>query len=127
MKMTIDEGLSFEDNLVSKGYRRVNENYKKSDYVYWKSFNQQVDADGDKISGYSVGIAFYDFSKYPQHRDEKKIAISLECLITDHAGLDRIDMTVTDSNTTIEEFEEICKSFYEFFVEMHRTKLERDN
>jgi len=127
MHFTLEEGKSFEEHLSDKGYRKFNENYKKSDYIYWKSFKCDVDEDGDRTSGYSVGFAFYDFSKFPNHTTDKKIGVSYECMISDHAGVDRVDMTITDNNTTIEEFESICKNFHEFFISMHRLKTARNN
>jgi len=118
MYLTTQETEKFEQELLLRGYRKFIEHYKTSDYIYWRTFHSEVDADGDRVREYMVGFAFYDYTKH----NFSKIGVSYECLISDHAGMDRIDMTVTDNNLTIDEFEKLCKNFYQFFISMHKEK-----
>lgn len=111
MRFTKEQGEEFEQKLIERGYRRYVQHYRSEDYMYWKGFEKTE----DREEGYSVGFAFYDWSKYPQYTDPDTIAISLHFLLGNDQGLDRLDIDITDNNITLEGFEQFCSEFYKFF------------
>ena len=111
MKFTKQESEVFEIVLKEMGYVKYVQNFKNEDYLYWKSFDRIERGKG----GYSVGFAFYDFSKYPQFTEEKCISISHEFMLGTNHKVDRLDLTVSDNNVTVEGFEDFCRKFYEFY------------
>jgi hypothetical protein len=115
MRFTKKQGEKFEKKLLSLGYKKYIQHYKHEDYLYWKSFEREIDEDGDKSKGYSVGFAFYDWSKYPQHQNNKTISVSLEFLLGHNLGVSRMDICVSDDDWNLEKFEGFCKDFYEYF------------
>jgi len=56
MKYTQESIKEFEDNLSLLGYKKYKENYQSGDYIYWKSFDRQINEDGEKLGGYMVGF-----------------------------------------------------------------------
>jgi hypothetical protein len=101
------------NKLIDKGYTHYKQQkWKSSDSIFWKSFHKTFDIYGDKVIGYQVGFAIYDWSKY-QHVNEG-ISISYEMLLgSDLFKIDRLDLSITDSKMTIEEFEEFCENLYQ--------------
>lgn len=85
-----------ETKLKELGYKKYVQNFKREDFAYWKTFE-----------GYQIGILVYDFRKY----DENNIvSISFECMLT---GLNkRIDLSVSDTNLSLAEFETMAEKFY---------------
>ena len=73
------------------------------------------DKDGDRIIGYTCGFSFYDFSIYEKFKEKECVGVSLEFLLGNNLGVDRLDITVSDDKLTVEQFEEFCKNFYDFF------------
>jgi hypothetical protein len=115
MHITKEEAIKFEEELKADGYTKYIQHYKNEDYLYWKSFAKTVDEDGHKSGGYSVGFAFWDWSKYPQFTEEKCIGIQNEFMLGTHENISRLDVSISDDKITREEFEEFCKEFYEFY------------
>jgi hypothetical protein len=111
MKFTKEQSQEFEIFLQERGYTKYIQSYKSEDYLYWKSFERIERGKG----GYSVGFAFYDFSKYPQFEGKEKISISLEFMIGVNPYIDRLDLTISDDRLSVEQFEDFCKKFYEFY------------
>lgn len=111
MKFTKEQGEEFEKKLLEKGYRKFIQHYHNEDYMYWKSF----DRNEDKRTGYSVGFAFYDWSKYPQFTEPENVSVSLNMLIGNNKKVGRLDISITDDTVTDEQFESFCKEFYQFF------------
>ena len=89
-----------EEKLKSLGYRKFIQNYKREDFTYWKTFQEN----GEKI--YQVGVLFYDFRKYDKNLN---ISIQYECMLL---NTDRIDFSVS-KEIKLEEFESMSKTFYE--------------
>lgn len=112
MRLTKEQGEEFEKKLIAKGYRKYIQHYKREDYLYWKSFEKNE----DKESGYSVGFAFYDYSKYPQHTDPINLGISLVMILGNNEKVGRLDIEITDDSVTDEQFEGFCNEFYQFFI-----------
>jgi hypothetical protein len=106
MKYTKEKSQEFESYLKEKGYFKYVQNYKNEDYLYWKSFDK---------GGYSVGFAFYDFSKYPQFKEKYPISISLEFMLGVNPDIDRLDISISDDRISVEEFEKFCSKFYDFY------------
>ena len=111
MKFNKTECTNFEDSLKERGYTKYIQHYNNEDYMYWKSFDRIKRGDG----GYSVGFAFYDFSKYPQFKDEKAISIQFHFMLGVNENIDRLDFTVSDDRISVDSFEEMCKNFFEFY------------
>jgi hypothetical protein len=111
MSLTKEEAQKIETALIEKGYTRYDrQKWKNADYIFWKSFENTFDEYGDKEVGYQVGFAFYDYSKY----NENHTAIAYEFLIGESSiKYSRIDITITDSEITIDEFEKFCEDFYQ--------------
>lgn len=122
MRFTKEEAENFEKILIKRGYRKFIQHYKHEDYLYWKSFERKVDEEGEKTEGYSVGFAFYDWSKYPQHTDRKCISVALEFVLGQELGVDRLDISVSDDKMTMEEFEDFSKKFYDFYLTLNIKK-----
>jgi hypothetical protein len=106
MKYTKEKSKEFESYLKEKGYFKYVQNYKNEDYLYWKSFDKR---------DYSVGFAFYDFSKYPQFKEKYPISISLEFMLGVNADIDRLEISISDDRISVEEFEKFCSKFYDFY------------
>lgn len=115
MKFTMKESKKFEELLVSQGYQRYVQHYKHEDFLYWKSFEREVDEEGNKSKGYSVGFAFYDWSKYTQFQEKENVSVSLEFMMGHDLGVSRMDICVTDDEWDKDKFEAFCKDFYEHF------------
>lgn len=122
-KYNQNEAKEIEQILEQKGYTKYTLNWKKANYIYWKSFEKEYNQYGDKIIGYQVGFAFYDFSDIPgffnfkdtssEEDDLKCISIAYEMLLgEDTLNLSRVDLTITDSEMTLEEFEQFCSELY---------------
>lgn len=121
-RYTLEEAELIQKTLVEKGYVRYeNESgrWKNCNFIYWKSFDKQKDEFGEKIIGYQVGFAFYDYSDYPgfidrlKSGDPKCVSIAYEMLLgDDKLKLSRVDLTITDSQITLEEFEDFCSELY---------------
>jgi hypothetical protein len=120
--MTKEEAEKFELELLNRDYKKYVQHYKNEDFMYWKGYGRQYDENNNKYGGYSVGFAFYDYSKYPQFREKECISVSREFLLGTDMGFDRLDITITDNKMSIEEFEEFSAQFYEFF----KTKIRKD-
>lgn len=118
MRLTKEEGEHLETKLLGLGYRRYSQSYRSEDYMYWKGF----DKDEEREKGYSIGFAFYDWSKYPQYTDIKNISVSLHFLLGNDQGLSRLDIDITDDDMTVEEMEEFGKKFYEFYLTTETSK-----
>jgi hypothetical protein len=86
--------------FTSKGYKKYFQSYKKSDFQYFKTFDN-----------YMIGIYFYDFRKY-NHENSHWISFQYECLLNCENG--RIDLSVS-KDISIEEFEGMCELFNDCF------------
>ena len=111
MILNKENSEKFEEFLKERGYKKYVQNYKNEDYLYWKSFKRTE----EKKDGYSVGFSFYDFSKYPQYKEENPIHVSYEFRLGKNELVDRIDLTVKDDRITVEGFEDFCEKFYQFY------------
>ena len=111
MKFTPKQFEKFEIYLVNLGYRKYNQNLRMEDFAYWKSF----ESDEDRKNGYSVGLLVYDLSKYPQFSQKDSISISLEFMLGNNDKIDRLDLTISDDRVSVEQFEDFCKKFFEFY------------
>lgn len=114
MTYTQLEAEKLHEILKEKGYNQYfQQKWKNADYVFWKSFDKKYDDYGDKEVGYQVGLAFYDYSKHNIFL-ENHIAVAYELLIGENSiKYSRIDLTITDSKMTIDEFEKFCEDFYQ--------------
>ncbi len=113
MNFSAIEIKKFEDNLISKGYRKLNDNFKRSDYTYWKSFGVTYDENNEKVIQYQVAFAIYNFGKFPDYKSDTPFGIQNEFLLGNNEFVDRVDFSVCDKDMTVEQFECICKNFYE--------------
>lgn len=95
--------------LKAEGYRRYNnENYKREDFVYWKSFK----IDGEKA--YQIGVLFYDFRKYiDTDPNANHIGIQYECMLLELNG--RVDMSVS-ADISLTAFERMSQQFYNSMI-----------
>jgi len=116
MKYTQESIKEFEDNLFLLGYKKYKENYQSGDYIYWKSFDRQINEDGEKLGGYMVGFNVYDFSKFTQFTDVCNISVSPVFLLGRELGVDRLDIQITDELISVEQFEQFSKKFYDFYL-----------
>jgi len=116
MKYTQESIKEFEDNLSLLGYKKYKENYQSGDYIYWKSFDRQINEDGEKLGGYMVGFNVYDFSKFTQFTDVCNISVSPVFLLGRELGVDRLDIQITDELISVEQFEQFSKKFYDFYL-----------
>ena len=118
MRLNREKSEALEVFLKERGYTRYVQHFKSEDFLYWKSFERIERGQG----GYSAGIAFYDFSKFPQFTDEDSISISFEFMLGNNQEIDRMDLTISDDRITVEEFEDFCKKFYDFYNENKKIK-----
>lgn len=123
MKFNKETVGAFEQSLLERGYRKYVQHFKNEDYLYWKGFEK----DENRDKGYSVGFAFYDYSKYPQFPDSECISVSLEFMLGNHNGVDRLDTTITDDRITVEEFEDFCAGIYKFYLTTEISKRTDEN
>lgn len=112
MKFNQKQLEKFELEVIEKGYKKYQGHYKKEDYAYWKSFDISYDQDGDKKICYQISLMIYDFGKYPQNTSKFPISISFEFLLASTEKISRVDLSISDDNLTVEEFEKICEEFY---------------
>ena len=99
------ELLEFEKYLKEEGYVKYNQHYKKETFAYWKSFK----VNDEKT--YQVGVLFYDWREHKKRFNiPETIGLQFECMTH---GEHRIDMSVCKENLSIDEFELMCKDFYE--------------
>lgn len=124
MKLTVTDSLLFENQLIELGYRKYCQNFKNSDYTFWKSLEKQTDEDGDKFGGYQIGFSFYDFTKFHQYIDDTPIHINYTFLLGQDVGVDRLEFTITDDSMSIEKFEQFCNEFYHFWS---KSKLKKND
>ena len=109
MKFNKENLIEFEDSLITRGYKKYNrQKYKNSDYAFWKPFGLKQDDFGEKFIQYQIGVLIYDFSKYPQHTDTNPISCSFEFNLCDNSFASRADLSTTDEQMTISEFESFC-------------------
>jgi len=101
-----DEWLkSTELRLIENGYTRYNQQYKLSDFQYFKNFQ----IGGRKV--YQIGVCFYDFRKFnKEHNTPDKISINFDCLLLNEDG--RVDLSISLDDVTLEVFESISLDFY---------------
>lgn len=111
MKFNKQECEQFETCLKEKGYTKYVQHFKNEDYLYWKSFERIERGKG----GYSVGVSFYDFSKYPQFKEQKPISIQFQFMLGLNDDVDRMDLTISDDRFSVTDFENFCKKFYDFY------------
>ena len=123
MRFTNDTVKAFEDSLINRGYKKYKQNYRREDYMYWKSFER----DEDNRKGYSVGFAFYDWNKYPQYSEFETYSVALHFLLGNDLGIDRLDVDITDDKMTVEEFEEFCAELYKFYLTTEISKHTDEN
>jgi hypothetical protein len=116
MTYTKEEFEILTQKLIDKGYTHYkHQTWKSCSSIFWKSFHKTYDEYGEKIIPYQVGFAVYDFTKYEQlNKEHQKISIAYEFLLgADIYNIDRLDLTISDSKMTIEEFEIFCENFYQ--------------
>lgn len=109
--------------LINRGYRKLRGGYKNEDYAFWKSFGVRLHPDGEKDMDYQVAFLVYDWTKYPNHNND--IGIALEFMVgnKDDLGLpDRIDVSISDNNVTVEQFEQLCENFFNFLKQQKWTQ-----
>jgi hypothetical protein len=111
MRTNKNGAQELETFLLERGYRKYKQNFRSEDYMYWKGFER--DEDGN--SSYSIGFAFYDWSKYPQFTEENTMSVSLHFLLGNDQGVDRLDIDITDDDMTVEGLELFGAEFYRFF------------
>lgn len=101
----------FENNLKELGYRKFNQNHKRENFSYRKTFKNGE----DKI--YQIGVFFYDFRKYADTDPmANRISVMYQCMLL---GVDRIDMDVS-KDIDLPEFELMAKTFYEAMLQYYR-------
>lgn len=102
-----------ETNLLEKGYRKLKGHFKTEDYAWWKSFEVTQDGNGIEKTGYQIAFLVYDFSKYEKFEGKLPIGVQCEFLLGNNNIIDRVDLSVSDNEITIEKFEELSAKFYE--------------
>jgi len=100
MEIQLKDLEEFEANITEMGYIKYNQDYRHSDFQFWKCFYEN----DEKI--YQIGMTCYDWSKYEFGDDH--IGVDYECMFLDS---DRIDLIVS-KNIKIEEFEIMALDFY---------------
>ncbi len=101
-----------ETSLKEIGYRKFNQNHKREDFAYWKSFYINEE------KAYQVGLLFYDFRKYQKENNTpERIGVQFECMFINIDS--RIDLSVS-KEITIEEFEEMSRTFYDAMVKFSK-------
>jgi hypothetical protein len=110
MKFTKEEIEEFESTLGDLGYRKMKGHYRNEDYAWWKSFDITYDSYGDKKVGYQIALLVFDFSKYPNFTDSY-IGVQFE-MITSENKVSRVDLSLSDDNMTVTEFEDFCADMY---------------
>jgi hypothetical protein len=113
MKFNAEQLAKFELELVEKGYKRYNPKYRNEDYSYWKSFGITYDEDNDEIIQYQIGLLVYDFSKYNNLPEfQQPFSVSYEFILGRNDKIDRVDLSISDTKLTVEEFEQVSLNFY---------------
>jgi hypothetical protein len=123
MQFTEANALAFEKKLIDSGYKKYFQDFKRSDFCLWKTFEKEFDEDGDSFGGYMVGFAFYDYTKYPQYNGSSPISVSYNFLMGSDPNVDRLDMTVSDDKMTLKQFEKFCHDFYKMWKKRNENIL----
>jgi hypothetical protein len=97
--------------LEEKGYKKYRGHYKNEDFSFWKSFETTFDEDGDKKGGYQIALLFYDYSKY-LNSEETNFGVQFEFVLNNNELIDRMDLSVSDSNMDFDGFENLSSEFY---------------
>ena len=69
------------------------------------------DEEGDKKGGYQVALLFYDYSKY-LNSEETNFGVQFEFVLNNNELIDRMDLSVSDSNMDFDGFENLSSEFY---------------
>lgn len=112
MQLNATESLVFEKKLMELGYKKYFQSFNKSDFCYWKKFEKSYDEYDDESAGYQIGVAFYDFSKFPQHTEKNSMHITFHLLMGNGAKVGRLDITISDDKMSLADFEEFSADFY---------------
>lgn len=115
MRFPKDNLENFGDYLESRDYIKKNGHYKTEDYGYWKSFEIAKDVNGNEKPGYQIGLLIYDFSKYPNCKDEKPYRVQYEFMLGKNEFVNRVDFSVSDDKMSPKDFEKLCAVFYHQF------------
>lgn len=112
MQLTETNALVFEKKLLQSGYKKQFQNFENSDFCFWKTFAEQTDDFDDKHGGYSIGFAFYDFTKFHPNTSPTPIHVDFHFVVEKNEKIKRMTMNVSDDKMTLEKFEKFCHDFY---------------
>ncbi len=113
MNFTKEELQEFESDLIGKGYKIIEDNYKKADYALWKSFGVKYDKHGEKVFDYQIAFLVYNFGKFHKYEGNKPYSVQCDFLLSNDVFSGRVDFSISDDTITAEQFESVCNDFYE--------------
>ncbi len=113
MNFTTEEIKEFESDLIGKGYRIIAGHYKNEEYALWKSFGVRYDDNNEKIIDYQIAFLVYKLDRYLTAVGDKPYSVQYEFLLSSDHFNGRVDFSISEDTMTAEQFEEVCKDFYE--------------
>lgn len=122
MKNTEIEQSNFIKFLEDKGYSKHKGHYKNEDYGYWKRFKEYINGSEEETLEYQIAILVYDYSKYPDFKDDKIYGIQFEFIGHIEEYISRLDFSVSDGDITLEMFEHMCNYFHSTMIEKYIKK-----
>ena len=106
--MNAEKVKQIERQLESRGYKRYTKNLiGNEDYAYMRTVR---DEDGELK--YIISHGFYDLGDYEGALDNYGYTPTI---VLGAAGIDRIDVVLTEPEFSVAECEEIAEKFTEFF------------
>jgi hypothetical protein len=114
MQFSPDDAAVFEQELILKGYKKYNQDFKNSDYTYWKSFHKESNLTDDENPGFQIGFPFYDLTPFDA---KNKIHVACYFTLGNTTKIDRLDVEINDDRMTIEKFEKFCEDFYALWLQ----------
>ena len=115
--MTKEEFKSFEEKLVTHGYRKYNSKLINEDFYYCKGFGRGQNKHDEDRSNYQILFRVWDFSKYADR--DKMCAINpisiAPTVMVSRVIDERLDLDIhseTIQETDINQIEALAESFF---------------
>lgn len=112
--------VKLEEELLKRGYKKYQQNWKHEDYGLGKSFLREENKWDEDRSCYQILLNIYDYSIHPEFHDripkEQRDHVDIEVTVMVSRTVDeRVEMAFAwNDDTVIERVENIAKHFYQW-------------